>query len=211
MEMTKQFSKAAVLTAILLAAVAAQANLLVNGDFEDQPNFGINGDGSYTRLEPGQLPGWTILANHSVTIHKNPGAYPTISGMYSANTDGEGNNGHNCDMYQDFATVAGQSYTLDYDWLGWSQSGSTLDIRISRVSDSNTVLDDQHNWDNLGVHHLSLDFIGDGSVYRLRVFGNPESGVNDNTFIVDNFDVSAVPEPATLAGLGALALRRRRR
>ena len=197
----------------LTATSIAHANLLANGNFENQPNYGINGDGGYTYMQGTQIPGWTIESGHAATVH-NTNTYPTISGTYSVNTDGEGLNGHNIDMWQSFSTVAGADYTLEYDWLGWSQNIPTLDIRVERMSDSSTVIDDQHDWDNLGVHHMSLMFGGDGSAYRVRIFNNPESGFNDNTFIVDNFSLtSSVPEPASLAvlGLGAFGLMRRRK
>lgn len=213
MEMKSKFTKSAAWLAVLAVSAGAHANLIVNGDFENQPNFGINGDGSYTRLDPGQMPGWTIASGHSVTIHKNPGAYPTISGAYSVNTDGEGQNGHNADFYQDFATSAGVSYTLDYNWLGWMASGAVLDVRIEVASSGAIVVQDLQNWDNLGVHHRQLSFVGDGTDYRLRILENPESGFNDNSYIVDDFSVEAVPEPATLAiaGLAAAALLRKRK
>jgi len=198
------------IVALGLASVS-HANLLVNGDFEQEPNYGINGNGGYSYLTGNQLPGWTIETGHYVTIH-NTSMYPTISGNYSLNTDGEGMNGVNADLYQDFATVSGQLYHLDYDWKGWQQSYGTLDVRVTN-SAGDTLYDDQHDWDNMGVHHQTLDFFGDGGLCRVRIFDNPETGINDNQMIVDNFNVSAVPEPASiffLAGSALAVLRRRK-
>lgn len=202
----------------LFAAVlssASFANLIVNGDFESQPNYGINGNGGYTSLIGNEMPGWTINSGHAVTVH-NTSQYPTISGIYSVNVDGEGINGHNADFYQDFATTSGSLYNLEFDWAGWQQGIGTLDVRIENVSDSlNTVLDNQFDWFDTGItHHVSGQFFGDGGVYRLHIFMNPETGINDNTFIVDNFSVTeVVPEPAsmTVMAMGALALLRRRK
>lgn len=200
-----------VVLSAICGVATVRANLLVNGDFEAQPNWGINGDGGYTMLTGNQLPGWTIESGHAVTIH-NPAFYPWISGTYSVNTDGEGFNGQNADLWQTFNTVAGQQYLLEYDWKGWMQNIGTLDVRLTDVG-NNTVVEDQHDWDSGGVHHMALDFIGDGGIMTLRVFGNPETGINDNQMIVDNFSVTPVPEPLTIVSLGAamIVIVRRRR
>ena len=48
--------------------LAAQTtNVLINGDFEDEPNWalGIDTDGSYTEMIEAQIPGWTIEPGHA--------------------------------------------------------------------------------------------------------------------------------------------------
>ena len=56
----------------LLPVTLTAQNLLVNGGFENEPNWGggVSHDGGYTALIGNQLPGWTIEANHAVTIHR---------------------------------------------------------------------------------------------------------------------------------------------
>src|SRR4051794_5523510 len=74
----------------------ASANLLVNGGFDSEPNYGagvVNGVG-FSALTGSQIPGWTVEPGHAVTIH-DTSTYPFITGPFSVNTDGEGFNGHN--------------------------------------------------------------------------------------------------------------------
>ena len=80
----------------------------MNGGFENEPNFGngVSGDGGYSALTGSQIPGWTIEPGHAATVH-NTAFYPFISGNFSINMDGEGFNGQNANLYQDFASSLG--------------------------------------------------------------------------------------------------------
>ncbi|MFO0831708.1 MAG: DUF642 domain-containing protein [Phycisphaerales bacterium] len=201
-----------VLIACLGLTGAANANVIVNGDFEAMPNWnaGIAGDGSYTLLTGGAIPGWTVAANHGATIH-NTGAYPFISGNYSLNTDGEGWNGHNVDIFQDFASVNGQAYALTFDWKNW-YFDSTPRLDVSVVDTVTSVVLAHGNYGQLaGTHSELFTFTGSGNALRLRVMHSPESTYNDNAFIVDNFAVELVPAPGAASLLGAAVLARRRR
>ncbi len=209
--------KRCVAAAVVASALGstASANILVNGDFENMPNWnnGIGGDGSYTLFVGTMIPGWTIEADHGATIHSNPGAYPTISGAYSLNTDGEGLNGHNVSMYQDFASDAGVEYSLSFDWENWFGSQAPLlNVTVADVLTDAVLVNASYGL-SPGLHSELFNFTGTGNALRLQVRHNPESGFNDNTFIVDNFDVSVVPAPGVAAfmGIGALAAGARRR
>lgn len=195
--------------------IASAANLLVNGGFDSEPNYGsgvVNGVG-FSALTGSQIPGWTIEAGHAVTIH-DTSVYPFITGPYSVNTDGEGFGGHNANLYQDVPSVAGQQYQLQFDWLGWSSTAARLDVTITDTVTAQVLYQGNFAW-AVGLHHVSAAFTGTGNPLRLRVQENPESGTNDNGFIVDNFtiDAAAVALPTSpiptlslpmLALLGAL-------
>jgi hypothetical protein len=214
---------------VLTCTTSMAANLIVNGDFENEPNY--SGSIGYSVFTGSQMPGWTIEPGSAVTVHNNT-IYPFISGTYSVNTDGEGQNGNNANFYQDFASVNGQQYQLDYDWLLWTLTQTPhLDVSVTDTVTS-TVLYSGNFAPVSGLHHVTAQFTGTGNPLRLRVRENPQSGTNDNTFIVDNFVVdlaapvvqapAAIPtpalDPAMLALLsvgllvaGVIAVRRRTR
>ena len=172
----------------------------------------------------------TIESGSAVTVHNNT-VYPFISGIYSVNTDGEGQNGNNANFYQDFASVNGQQYQLDFDWLLWTLTQTAhLDVTITDTVTA-AVLYSGNFAPSSGLHHVTALFTGTGNPLRLRIRENPQSGVNDNTFIVDNFvvdlaaPVQAVAPIATptldptmlalmslgLLAAGVIAVRRRNR
>ena len=229
-------SRVAVVAVLVFSAIVAldarlaSANVLTNGDFESEPNFALGSQesGHYTVLTGSQIPGWTIEANHAVTVHF-VGTYPTISGQYSVNTDGEGANSHNANFYQDFSSSGAQTYDLEFDWYGWFTTAIPhLDVTVTDTVTSSVLYHGDIVW-ALGLHHVSASFAGTGHTLRLRIQENPESGFNDDAFVVDNFTVdpaggvqqAETPVPTldqwtlgTLACLlfvaGAIAARRRR-
>jgi hypothetical protein len=179
--------------------------VLVNGGFDSEPNYGsgvVNGVG-FSALTGSQIPGWTIEPGHAVTIH-DTSTYPFISGPYSVNADGEGFNGHNANLYQDFASSAGQQYQLQFDWSAWiSTSAANLDVSITDTVTSEVLYHGNFAW-AAGSHHVSSVFTGTGHTLRLRVQESPESGTNDNGFIVDSFAVDALV--TTAANVPTLSL-----
>jgi len=191
----------------------ASANVLINGDFESQPNFGngIGGNAGFSLLTGDQIPGWTIAPGSAATVH-NTLLYPTISGNYSLNMDGEGFNGGNTIIYQDFASLAGGAGVLEFDWQGWvSTSQARLAVSIVDTISLETLIAGSYAFDE-ALNHEVLNFVGTGNTLRLTVQELPQSGGNDNAFMVDNFSVTIpVPATASLLGLGGLLAGRRRR
>jgi hypothetical protein len=198
-------------------AVTVAPNLLVNGDFENQPNWGkgVDGDSGFTLLTGAAMPGWTIEAGHGVTVH-NTSLYPTISGNYSVNIDGEGMGGVNASFYQDFASAIGTLYALNFDWSIWGANTSpNLDVSVTDTTTSSVLYHGNFAWAS-GAHSESALFSGTGNALRLRIQESPSTGSNDNAYMVDNFSVAeAVPEPGScavmLVGLSLLGMVARRR
>jgi hypothetical protein len=213
-----KFMLAGLAAVALSSNVQAGGNILVNGGFENEPqasNSAVQGPG-YLLLTGSDVPGWTIAAGHYGTFHENPGPWPTISGAYSLNTDGEGTGGNNVDIYQDFSTANGASYSLAYDWEVWQANAPGTDLQVS-VEDltSSTFLYNAlltPTTPSLVVQHVTTSFLGDGDTYRLEVQETPQSGFNDNEYVVDNFSVQSsavgVPDATTWSaeGMAALAL-----
>ncbi len=180
--------------ATLMSVSAQTTELLTNGGFENEPNYGINGDGGFTLLTGNQIPGWTIVPGHGVTVH-NTTLYPTISGNYSVNTDGEGFNGHNADFYQDFSTTSGQSYAFSFDWQGWMNNAPATQLHVSIVDLTTTTLLYNGLFSySAALNHESQVILGTGHVFRLEIQETPESGFNDDQFIVDNFSVTTASQ-----------------
>jgi hypothetical protein len=208
----------------LMAASAVHADILVNGGFENQPNINggngaFAGDGGYELMTGGAIPGWTIAPNHAATIHfPSYLNYEIIDGNYSLNTDGEGTYGNNVLIYQDCASTAGATYNLAFKWATWNITGTgpaDLEVKLFDTA-NNAVLFDGIYPDTTtpyAVQNVNNTFTGTGDTLRLQIDENPQSGYNDNEFIVDDFSVTPVPEPATLAlgGLASLFLFRRKR
>ena len=192
----------------LLAGAAGGAELLVNGGFEDEPhwNQGIGGDGSYTDFLTNAIPGWTIEPGHALTVHSN-GPLPVISGTYSVNTDGSGYNSHNGNFYQDFSSSSNNIYMFSFDWEGWGYyylpTTNQLKVSITDTTNAAVLFNGLYSYngaDRLNPHHINVTFGGTGHALRLRIEESPESGYNDNTFIVDSFSV--MPMATTLPAGG---------
>ena len=118
----------------------------------------------------------------------------------------------NADMYQDFATVNGQLYAFSFDWKGWfADFTPRLDVSLTDLS-TNSQFYSYNSSYSAALTHVTYAFVGSGNVVRVRIKESPQSGYNDNAFIVDNFSVTTVPEPATISSiaLGLMALARRR-
>jgi hypothetical protein len=196
--------------------------ILVNGGFENVtggvPNYG------YILVSGNDLPGWTIAPGHYGTLHENPGPWPTITGSYSLNTDGEGTNGNNVDIYQDFSTNAGDLYNFSFNWETWNVDApeSLLSVSITDLGNDSVVYNGLFNPFSVPsqvVQTAGATFIGDGDSYKLEIQETPQSGFNDNEYIVDNFSVndtgpSSVPDSTTwsaeiLSGVALLWLARR--
>jgi len=188
-----------------LASVLGSTNiplsgqLLVNGGFENEPNWagGVSFDGGETALVGNELPGWTVEPGHAVTIHTR-NMYLVISGQYGANADGEGYNNHNANFYQDFNSGLIYTYTLSFNWQSWGLTGVTPQRQLTqlKVSVADTVtggvlFTGLYSYDtSFGpVHLVTTNFFGTGNPLRLRIEESPETGVNDNMFVMDNFSV----------------------
>ncbi|MBL8060021.1 MAG: DUF642 domain-containing protein [Chthonomonas sp.] len=177
---------------LIAAAPSVRATeLLVNGDFESQPNYGsgVAGDSGFSALTGSQIPGWTVEPGHAMTVH-NTVLYPTISGNYSLNMDGEGWGGVNGNIYQDFESVDGRWMTLLYQWQRWTTTTTTqFRVTVTDLETNQVVGSLLHTPFGFG-HSEIIEFMGNGHTFRLRAEEFPESHYNDNTFIVDNFSVT---------------------
>ncbi len=196
--------------ALSIGGAAWGAELVVNGGFEAEPNFGAGfaNDAGFSGFTGNQVPGWTIAAGHALTIH-NTVFYPTITPTYSANLDGEGFGGTNADFYQDVSATLGQPYQVSYDYQGWNQSTTVFTVSVTDLTTSTVLFTQASPW-QAALATISAPLVGTGNPLRLRIMETP-TGFNDNAFIVDNFSIRTVPEPVSAGLLGVALLARRLR
>ncbi len=193
----------------LVTAGSAQANLIVNGDFET-----------------GVAAPWIFSGNVAVTGPASAdfwfgGGSTAQNGNFAA-VFNAGDTTPNGVISQTFATVVGEIYAVQFDY-GASQGGTQTIIASILGSDGTTVLPgggafaDANPPPVLDTHNFS--FTADGNQATLRFTDSAANQTISLDGILDNVSVDgavrAVPEPATLAllaiGLAGLGFSRRRR
>ena len=164
-----------------------RADLIVNGGFET-----------------GDFTGWTTIPGASGSAfgvnatspgrgYPHSGTYEAYFGAFSTDEDR---------IYQDLATVAGQSYTIDF-WLRNNMGGQN---RFDVTWGGGSILSEVNAPGSPSTPYTEYTFteVASGSTTRLEF-----AGYNNPSFAFFNLDdvsvnVAAVPEPSNfiLAGLG---------
>ncbi|HTQ11577.1 MAG TPA: carbohydrate binding domain-containing protein [Fimbriimonadaceae bacterium] len=184
--MKKPFLVAAVLG---FATAAFSQNLVLNPGFEtgDLTNWTVAHAGSFSGV-------WTNFP-HS-------GTYNAYFGAVSS-TDAE-------DFYQDIATTIGTTYTVSF-WA-FDEDATDTNENLDVMFAGNTVFNgipQRGSTSSSNYAQYSGNFVATSTTSRLEV-----SGWEQLDYInADDFSVTAVPEPASMAalGIGVVALIRRRR
>ena len=206
-------------TATLLATFA-RAELLVNGSF-DAP---VQGAGMGTTISPGGEPtgfAWTV-ASGNIDILDIP-ISPFI--LYSAfdGTQVVDLNGFvRGSMFQDFATVSGQLYSLSFAYADnpfeagmKSASNSVTDVgtMTSLLSDSVSHSTSTNAANGADWQEYMHSFVALGTTTRLMFESTSASNSPSGGIILDAVVVTAVPEPTSflLVGFGVVGFIARRR
>ncbi len=193
-------------TLITLAALSgsAFAQTIVNSSFENPSGLVTD----YQQVGTNYWTGWTDGGTGSLQNIVNFGGLPASDGAQWVDFAGTGKPS----LEQDFATTAGQRYTITFDRGVWGdQDVKTNSLRVQvgnlDVVDLVTATGPGMNWVT-----NSYDFIAAGTSTNLKFTFESQDG--GGLAGLDNIRITtAVPEPSSTAllGLGGLALILRRR
>lgn len=208
------YLKSVALTVMALTfSAVSNANLLVNGDFED--DVGLTGSrwGVYSSIN-----GWQTYSGPGIEIQRNT-IVAAQSGNQYVELDSHTGTDTNSVMYQTIDSLSvGASYELSFWYHARTNNGAANDNGIEVLWGDSlpgaTVLDLEgySRNSNLGWMNFSLDLVATAETMFLS-FG--ATGL-DNTLggFIDNVSLTAVPEPGTLAlfaiGAAGLLIGRRR-
>ncbi len=208
-----------------LAGALAQANLILNGEFETvAPDVG-----TAPRKAAGssELTSWTIVGQAILHIHHQyaePGngiaAFNAHSGIASIDLTGASNEGLTTGVKQTVSTVVGQEYLLLF-WVGAARSSigasvyssqSIVDLSINggpRVS----YFNDQETPTGQAIWLPRYASFTASSTSTEVAFYNGTELTTNNFVGLDSVEMFLAPEPATVIMLGAglLASSRKRR
>jgi len=194
---------------ILLSASFANANLIENGDFED--DVGLSGTqwSIYNSIN-----GWTTLSGSGIEVQHN-----TIVAAQSGDQYIELDSNNNSSMYQQLdGLLIGESYDLSFWYHARTNNGGNdngIDVYWGEsapgaleLSIADQFFSDYAN----GWKEFTLSLIASSSTMFLTFSA---AGLNNSLGgFIDNVSLTTVPEPGTLVLLGlgvfGLVLGRRR-
>lgn len=186
--------------ASLTLAVPASANLIQNGGFE-QPDVST---GTWKYFTSSQVQGWN---GSNIEIWDNYGGVTAHEGDQFAELNAHPYSGSAFGIYQDFATVIGQSYDLSF---AYRARRSTSESFTADVAGDSWLLDDHTTG---GWNLFNGSFMATSNITTLRFTTvAPQSGTVGN-FLDSVKVIVSVSEPAgaALLGMGLLGMGLRRR
>ena len=191
--------RATALATMAFLAGTAQANLLLNGSFEDDSI-----PGPFAYKANGSLTGWgsTNAGNGTVLF---TGAYkPVADGLQAVQLEYP-----NDTLFQTFATTSGQTYEVKFSLSAYDTTPAALQVDVAGSSQS-------YSGSSAGYTTYSFQFVANSASSTLT-FTNTHLPPPAYAYPhLDNVSVNAVPEPEgyalamlALGGLGLVARRRK--
>ncbi len=206
--------------AFVVAAPAAAAPLLINGDFETPDQLGNRSQISY-----GELPGWTYQAGPVLNGYDVEITSSFIWGFAAASgkqyLDFGGNSSFGASISQSFATTPGDVYLVTYATGEQQGDGSAQIMRAIVTSGAQMLVANNTNFTNGFSAGKPITFTATGTTAKLTFFDATPDAASSiaSNIILDAVLVSeqsVVPEPATWAllmtgfGMVGSAVRARR-
>lgn len=197
---------------LTLAVGSAHANLITNGSFEDASVDPNQGSAQFLTLGAGNnsITGWYV---GSGTVDYIGSYWQASDGGRSLDLSGNGPGS----VYQAFATVPGQTYSVSFDIAGNPDGAPVMKMLTASVdgttfSPTFTTTGDSRS--SMGWTPETFTFVANSSMSTLTFASDVGDAYGP---ALDNIGVSAVPLPASLPmfaagllGLGGLAWMRRR-
>lgn len=205
----------------------AAASLITNGGFESYTGGTVlysSGVPGITRFDvtpilPNSINGWMLEGatdEHNVVLHHAPnlpaygiaplGTHYTFANEGDTYLDLSGADHRHARIYQDMATIQGQSYQVSF-YLGASESPTnTVNVRLDGASSilDVTLTPLAHNG-FINWKRFDFSFVADSSTTRLSfkdmsIQGTHGSANNDNSYVdsVSVIEANAVPEPGSV-------------
>ena len=196
---------------VALVGLESQASLIVNGSFEDGTNAPVVGFRTLNAVNT-DLTGWTVTS----------GSIDWIGDYWQA-ADGDrsidlGGNGDGTIASTSFATIVGQQYELSFAMAGNPDNGpivKTLEVDVASLVDQTFTFDTTDtSRSDMGWVTKTLVFTATSTTTTLSFENKTDTAWG---VALDDVEVNAIPEPATLAvwtafaGIGAIAAGRRKR
>ena len=216
------FSRIGLLSAAVVVATSASAQIVQNGSFETFTGTFASDNGAQLTTSSTTLTGWTIVGGE-IAVLKNANAYNLTAsdGTNFLDLAGYSNGGFPKGVSQLLTGLsAGQTYTVSMDLGirngacvgGLSNCGGPIQVSAGVAGTSQAFTHSSNTAGNVW-DRFSSNFVANGSSELLTIQGVSASG---GQYIgLDNVSVSPVPEPTTwglmLAGLVAVGVMARSR
>lgn len=199
--LTRFISNTVIGAALTVGAVSANANLIVNGGFED-PTIA---PGTWSFFSSSAVDGWD---GSNLEIWNNHGGVLAHEGNQYAELNAHPGTGSAFTIYQEFTTEAGQWYDLSFAYQARANDSEAFEASVAGL----TWLFDDHAPGTWSVFSTSFQATGALSTLAFTTVV-PLTGTIGN-FLDDVVVTAQVAEPGTLAllglGLFGLGVARRR-